>query len=309
MAGATSVMTPRDPRPIVAAIGMATVDYLYVLPRHPAEDTENPVSEHHIVVGGPAGRGAIAAARLGGEVRLLATCGTGTHAGVLQGEITAQGAAADWVAAEAPSQRSAVIVASDTATRSTIWLGQPRADGSVFDRIEAAIAGADVVLLDCTDEALTRRVVTETQARGIPMVVDTGSFKGFTLDILAGVDHAICPLKWFTTQHPDFDVNDLNNWRESIGSSVLAATDGASGGHYVTKGDHTVHSWVAAPVAAVDTCGAGDTFHGAYAWAVGAGFSVAECFEVARWSAGLKTTTLGNAGIPSWGDLTEHLLR
>ncbi|MFD4430827.1 hypothetical protein [Nocardia sp. NPDC058497] len=59
---------------------MATIDYLYVLDSHPAEDSENPVRQHEVVIGGLAGRGAIAAARLGGEgVALSAMCGTGVH--------------------------------------------------------------------------------------------------------------------------------------------------------------------------------------------------------------------------------------
>jgi sugar/nucleoside kinase (ribokinase family) len=60
-----------------------------------------------------------------------------------------------------------------------------------------------------------------------------------------------------------------------------------------------VERWDAAPVTAVDSCGAGDTFHGAYAWALATGLSPAECFATAAWSAGLKVTQLGNKGIPT----------
>jgi sugar/nucleoside kinase (ribokinase family) len=57
--------------------------------------------------------------------------------------------------------------------------------------------------------------------------------------------------------------------------------------------------WEAAPVTGVDSCGAGDTFHGAYAWAVARGLPPAECFDTAAWSAALKVTRLGNEGIPT----------
>ena len=51
--------------PVVAMIGMATLDYLYVLDDYPAADSVTPALEHQIAVGGLAGRGAIAAKRLG----------------------------------------------------------------------------------------------------------------------------------------------------------------------------------------------------------------------------------------------------
>jgi sugar/nucleoside kinase (ribokinase family) len=53
----------------------------------------------------------------------------------------------------------------------------------------------------------------------------------------------------------------------------------------------------------VDSCGAGDTFHGAYAWALAKGLSPAECFDTAAWSAALKVSQLGNKGIPTLDQL------
>jgi sugar/nucleoside kinase (ribokinase family) len=53
----------------------------------------------------------------------------------------------------------------------------------------------------------------------------------------------------------------------------------------------------------VDSCGAGDTFHGAYAWAVASGLPPAECFDTAAWSAALKVSRLGNKGIPTLDQL------
>jgi sugar/nucleoside kinase (ribokinase family) len=281
---------------------MATVDYLYLLPTYPAEDTENAALEHHIVVGGPAGRGAIAAARLGGDVRLLATCGVGGHADVLSQHLSREGIAATWVSSDTPSQHSAVILAKDNATRSTIWLGQPRADERTLALVPEFVREADVVLLDCTDEALTRAVVAAARAFGVPSVIDTGSFKAFSVDVVPDVDHVIAPKKWFSAQSPDFTPIDLASW-PTRGIRVLAATAGDRGGYYLEAGSPSPSSWMAAGVDAIDTCGAGDTFHGAYTWAVGAGMSTADCFTVAAWSAGLKATAVGNTAIPTWPDL------
>ena len=76
--------------PVVAMIGMATVDYLYVLDDYPQADSVTRAFEHRIVVGGPAGRSAIAATRLGGATKLLAARGTGVHAQVLMAKLEAE---------------------------------------------------------------------------------------------------------------------------------------------------------------------------------------------------------------------------
>ena len=55
----------------------------------------------------------------------------------------------------------------------------------------------------------------------------------------------------------------------------------------------------------MDSCGAGDTFHGAYAWAVAQGLSPAECFDTAAWSAALKVSQVGNQAIPTLDQLED----
>ncbi|MFI8774634.1 PfkB family carbohydrate kinase [Gordonia sp. NPDC062954] len=295
-------------QPTVAIVGMATVDYIYNLPSHPKEDSENRALEHSVSVGGPAGRSAIAAARLGGAVRVLATCGTGVHAETLQTQLTSEGIACEWVESEQDSQHSAILVAADNATRTTVWLPQPRADDRLFGRLPTVLDGADIVLLDCTDEALTRRVVKSAQLAGVPTVVDTGSWKPWAPSILPEVDHVIAPSKFFSKRSKQSLPEQLRDWLEHSKSEVVVATEGGEGGQYaVRERPDLVDRYPAAEVVAVDTCGAGDTFHGAYAFAIGAGLSVPDSLTVASWSAGLKTTAVGNGMIPTWDQVAQQL--
>jgi sulfofructose kinase len=134
-------------------IGMATVDYLYVLDDYPKADSVTRALDHSIVVGGPAARGAITAKRLGGTTRLLATCGTGQHAEVLRAELAAEGVECTLVAYDQPSQHSAVLLARGAATRTILWLPQPMADARTIERVPDVLTGVDVALLDTTDGA------------------------------------------------------------------------------------------------------------------------------------------------------------
>ena len=291
---------------MVAMIGMATMDYLYVVEEHPKPDSVSPALEYHTVVGGAAGRGAIAAKRLGGETRLLAACGTGVHAQVLRAHLEAEGVACTWVAYDQPSQHSAVIVVRGDATRTIIWLPQPMADARMIEQLPGFLEGVDVALLDATDGVLATAALDECDKRGITTVIDTGSGRPWTASLLSRADHVIAPEKFV-----------LREWRlpaeraavELWGDHcrvVFAVTQGPRGGVFATgKGPEHLERWHAVPVAGVDSNGAGDTFHGAYAWAVARGRSPAECFDVAAWSAGLKVSRLGNKGIPTLDQLTN----
>ena len=294
----------RRSAPVVAAVGMATVDYLYVLDEYPAADSVTPALEHRVVVGGLAGRGAVAARRLGGATRLLASCGTGVHAGVLKAELAAEGVECTWVEYDQPSQHSAVILARQDATRTIIWLPQPMADERMLERLPAFLDGVDVALLDVTDEALASAALDECERRGVTTVVDTGSGRPWTASLLGRGDHVIAPEKYARGQTglPAAEAA-VELWGGAC-RTVFGVTRGPAGGVFTTGGEPgLLEHWDAVPVAAVDSCGAGDTFHGAYAWALAQGLPPAACFEIAAWSAALKVTRIGNDGIPTLEEL------
>ena len=286
--------------PVVAVIGMATVDYLYVLDDYPRADSVTPALDHQIAMGGLGGRGAIAARRLGGATRLLAACGTGVHAEVLRAGLAAEGVECTWLAYDQPSQHSAVILARGDATRTIIWLPQPTASARMIERLPEFLEGADVALLDATDETLATAALDECERSGVTSVLDTGSGRPWTASLLSRVDHVIAPEKFVLreTGHPA-EQAAVELWGGSC-RAVFGVTQGPRGGVFTTgKEPESLQRWEAAPVAAVDSCGAGDTFHGAYAWALAKGLSLAECFDTAAWSAALKVSHLGNKGIPT----------
>ncbi len=287
-------------------IGMATLDYLYIVDDHPKADSVTPALEYHTVVGGAAGRGAIAAKRLGGPVKLLAACGMGVHAQIMMRHLEAEGVECTWVTYEQPSQHSAVIVARRDATRTIIWLPQPKADARLIDRVPAFLDGVDVALIDSTDESLATAALEECEKLGVTTVLDTGSGRPWTRRLVGRADHVIAPEKYVlkeTGYSPERAAVEL--W-DGSGRVVVAVTQGPRGGLFTTgKDPKERRRWAAAPVTAVDSNGAGDTFHGAYAWALARGLSPAKCLDIAAWCAGLKAAQLGNKGIPTLEELEK----
>jgi sulfofructose kinase len=86
-----------------------------------------------------------------------------------------------------------------------------------------------------------------------------------------------------------------------FGCRVVAVTRGHDGVSWIENGG--LHRQPAYPVDAVDTTGAGDVFHGAYAFALGAGLATGDAVRFAAATAALKCLHAGGrAGIPSTRD-------
>jgi sulfofructose kinase len=119
---------------------------------------------------------------------------------------------------------------------------------------------------------------------------------------------ALLPL----TDHAVFSEPALSGFAGSAGEAALAkVADHGCGVTAVTRGadgviwleDNVAHSQPAYTVDAVDTTGAGDVFHGAYALAIGARLATADAMSFAAAAAALKCTRPGGrAGIPTLQD-------
>jgi sulfofructose kinase len=149
-----------------------------------------------------------------------------------------------------------------------------------------------------------RAILQAARTAGIPSVLDaeTANAAAFAA-VLPWVDHAIFSepgLRAFAgADSLDSDANRraaLTRARD-LGCRIAAVTRGPKGTLWLD--DHGLHHQPAFAVEVVDTTGAGDVFHGAYAVALGEGRDVAYAMRFASAVAALKCTRQGGrAGIP-----------
>ena len=118
--------------------------------------------------------------------------------------------------------------------------------------------------------------------------------------LLPLTDHAVFSepaLRGFAGSADDDALAKIAN----CGCAVAAVTRGADGVTWLAN--EVVHRQPAYPVNAIDTTGAGDVFHGAYALAIGARLSADDAMSFAAAAAALKCTRSGGrAGIPTLED-------
>ena len=98
----------------------------------------------------------------------------------------------------------------------------------------------------------------------------------------------------------------MEKLRKQYSPEILVVTDGSNGGYYLKNG--VIFRYESVKVNAVDTNGAGDTFHGAFIAAYCDGKTVEDCCDFARKVAAYKCTQKGARTYPLSKEIVQDLL-
>jgi sulfofructose kinase len=171
------------------------------------------------------------------------------------------------------------------------------ADWLPLDEVETASA----VLADPRWVTGAKALFEAARARNVPTVLDADVADRHVFETLLPLtDHAV-----FSEPALSAFVGSSNEEAlagvAKYGCRVAAVTHGANGVTWLQQ--EQAHHLPAFAVSAVDTTGAGDVFHGAYALAIGAQLGVTDAMSFASAAAALKCTRPGGrAGIPTLKD-------
>jgi sulfofructose kinase len=170
------------------------------------------------------------------------------------------------------------------------------------------IAGAAAVLSDLRWVEGTRAAFVEARARGVTTMLDGDVGGGDVIaEFLCLVDYAIFSGPALDDFAPGPDDAQRLACVLATGVRHAGVTRGAEGYSWASADGASGHQ-PAAPVNAVDTTGAGDAFHGGFAWALMQGCEQAECARIAAAVAALKCQRLGaRSGLPTLAELNSFL--
>jgi sulfofructose kinase len=154
----------------------------------------------------------------------------------------------------------------------------------------------------CTD------LCAEAQRRGIPVIVDVDRAMSLREGLLNASSHLV-----FSSEplQETADVTDDAQALKKIAkltSSFLAGTRGPRGTIWLDENE-AIQETPAFPVHTVDTLGAGDVFHGAFALAITEGQPLRAALRFASAAAALKCTRFGGAFAAPQRIEVEQLLR
>ena len=294
-----------DKAPRVVGLGVACLDYLFV-----AEGVERGAQarlvDYAVEGGGLVGTALVAAARLGARVEIVSWVGDDEAGRLVVEGLEAEGVDTSGVEVIRGGRTGVSFVRVEAGTGERT-IHHRRGSPPPAEQVEK-VAGLDIraeaVLVDGVWPEASVGFARRAREAGTPVVGDFCPRAG--LEELAALVTALIV--------PKSCGEGLGaSWEARLGAlarygpEFVGITAGEDGCHFLVRGEAKVQPAFAVEV--VDTTGAGDVFHGAFAYGLAAGWGYERCVEFAAATAALSCRALGGrTGIPARQEV-DRLLR
>jgi sugar/nucleoside kinase (ribokinase family) len=307
------LISPDGPKlaPVVLCAGIAVEDFLFKVENFPAPGTKMRASDLVATTGGCAANAAVAVARLGGRARFAGPVGTDDASRRFLYALAKTGVDPSGVlCVEGGSISVSGIFIDRNGEKMVATMNGKGLDGATPPDADALVADIDVLLADNRFPDFVLPICRAAAARGIPVVLDID--QAITPDdpLLATASHLI-----FSSEALSATASTAGR-SPDLGVALLAIAGGVRAFAAVTNGPGDV-LWVedgmlrrlpVFAVEAVDTLGAGDSFHGGFALALAEGRDEIAAMRFGAAAAALKCTRFGGiSGTPGRAEV-EALL-
>jgi sulfofructose kinase len=282
----TDASNPRAPGkpPRILCIGMPVRDLTFRVHGLPARGSKENATHFDEICGGNALNGAIGIVRLGGRASICGPMGDEreTTSRYIYEKMAEEGIETKHLV-HMPGLVTPIsnIMIDPSGERTIVTFRDP-------ELWNVRLPDNDTLLEDCTD------LCAEATRRGIPVIVDVDRAMSLREGLLTASSHLI-----FSSEplQETADVTDDGEALKKIAKltpSFLAGTRGAQGTIWLDE-QQNLQQTPAFPVHTVDTLGAGDVFHGAFALAITENQDLRDALRFASAAAALKCTRFGGA--------------
>ena len=270
---------------MIVVVGSVNLDIVAEVDRPPRLGETVLARAHTTVHGGKGANQAVAAARLGADVRFVGCVGRDAHGDDLRRGLAEEGIDVTFLAtSDSPTGMASIIV--DPSGENTIVVGTGANDDvDLPPGVVELLTRADVVLSQL--EIPIAVVADAAAATGGVFILNAAPAADLpdslrpSIDVLVANEHEITAI----AGAPDPDTI------RGLGIPTVVITLGSRGAQVVTTGDT---AFVPAPDVSVrDTTGAGDAFCGALARGLDAGLGVFDAAAAAVVAGSLATTMVG----------------
>ena len=282
----------------VLCVGHACYDLLFSVAEHPKSDEKIFASDLTSSGGGPAANAAIAVSRLGMTAAFAGYLGQDIYGQMHQQEFSDHHVDTSLVVrGSSPTPLSTVIVKPNGERALINYKGSTlplSADAIDFSSIQAK-----AILFDGHEPHLSLALLELAKSKNIPTVLDAGSMHEGTSALWNKVDYLVASEKFARQFSADMPSALTLMTKES---PAVVITLGEKG--LIWQRGHQSGILAGLPVNAIDTTGAGDAFHGAFAAALSAQMNWTDILHYSSVAGALCCTKIGaRQGLP-WKE--EH---
>ena len=302
------VQWPQD-RPFqVIGQGMDAVDWICVLPDYPKYASRVEIAEIHKLGGGPCATATALCARYGLKVRFIGRLGDDDSGRFSLADLEKEpmDLSCLQIVRGAETQLGIILVDAATGERTVLWKRDPRLVYQKGELQRECIVAGQLLHLDGQDQTASIQAARWAREAGMQVSLDVDVPQPGVEELLRLTSFLIPSLEFVQklTGREDWrhGLLDLSNLTDAL----VATTRGSKGSAVVWEGE--IIEVPPFTVEAEDTTGAGDVFHGAFAFSLFQNWNVARCLLFASVAAGLACRCLGaRSGIPPLQEVLEEL--
>ncbi|GAB4169137.1 MAG: sugar kinase [Geothermobacteraceae bacterium] len=281
----------------VLGLGQCCWDRVGLVPDWPEVDGKTELLRLVEQGGGPVATALVILARLGISVQFCGRIGCDADGRLIHADLEAEGVDCTLLQRDAQGRsQTAMVIAEQGRGRRNVFWQRRQGDGiQVDERVEVAIASAEVLLLDDLDADAALTAARIARAAGTLTVLDGGSVRPRSRELLPLIDHLVVSERfarqWLPGAEPEAALMDL-----ALFGGQVTVTLGEGGCLSLVEGQPVLTP--AFHVDAVDTTGCGDVFHAGYVYGLLQNWPLKRILEFASACAALKARGPGGRFAP-----------
>jgi len=293
--------------PVVLCAGIAVEDYLFKVESFPAPGTKIRAVDLVATTGGCAANAAVAVARLGGRARFSGPVGSDDASRRFLDALAKTGVDPSGVLRVEGGSISVSGIFIDSAGEKMVATLHGRGlDHAIPPDPAALVADIDILLVDNRFPDFVLPICRAAAARGIPVVIDVDKATRAGDPLFATATHVIFSSEALLATTA---ISRIEAALMTIAGGIrafLAVTNGPDDVLWIDGG--AVRRLPVFAVEAVDTLGAGDSFHGGFALALAEGRDEIAAMRFGAAAAALKCTRFGGiSGTPQRREVDAFL--
>ncbi|UFS74689.1 sugar kinase [Tardiphaga sp. 37S4] len=295
----------------VLCIGLPVRDLTFAVEAVPGRGQKFPSQRFAQIIGGNALNAAIGVSRLGGRASMTGPMGDKNETAdqFLFDDLAKEGIdSAHLVHMPGLVTPISAVMIDPSGERTIVTFRDPELWKVKLPDHDLLLKDCNAILVESRCAGFATELCIEARHRGIPVVVDIDSTLSQREGLLTASSHLIFSDDALQSTAGITDNLKALQKMATLTSSFLAVTRGPKGTLWLDEQGHPKET-PAFPVHTVDTLGAGDIFHGAFALEFAGGKSVPEALRFASAAAALKCTRYGGAFACPQRAEVEQLLR